>query len=59
MTKTVCNICGNEMPTTKFIDSIENLNFCISSHGKIWDICDECRASLDKWMLMRKQKGKR
>ena len=51
MTKTVCDICGKEMLTTlKIVDNIKNLNFCISSHGRIWDICDECRASLNKWM---------
>ena len=57
MTKTTCDICGKEMPTTKNVDTIENLNFCISSHGKKWDICDECRVSLAEWMIMRKQKG--
>lgn len=54
MTKTVCDICGTEMPTTKFVDSIENMNFCISSHGKIWDICTECRLSLNRWMTIRR-----
>lgn len=54
MTKTVCDICGKEMPTAKFADTTENLNFCISSHGKIWDICAECRVSLNKWMTMRR-----
>jgi len=53
MTKTVCDICGKEMPTSKFPDTIENLNLCISSYGKIWDTCPECRVSLDKWMTMR------
>lgn len=55
MTKTVCDICGKEIPTTKFNDTINNLNFCISSHGKIWDICDECRLSLNRWMTVRRQ----
>jgi hypothetical protein len=53
MTKTVCDICGKEMPTTKG-DIIENLNFCISSHGKIWDIYTECRESLNEWMSKRR-----
>ena len=53
MTKTVCDICGKEMPTVK-LDDIDDLNFCISSYGKIWDICDECRISLNKWMRVRK-----
>ena len=55
MTKTVCDICGREMPTTKHVDKIENLNFCISSHGKIWDICVKCREDLNRWMTIRKQ----
>ncbi len=54
MTKTICDICGKEMPTAKFVDTIENLNFCISSHGRIWDICTECRISLNMWMNIRK-----
>ena len=56
MTKTVCDICGKEMPTVKFVNTIEdleNLNFCISSYGKIWDICDECRVDLSRWITTR------
>lgn len=55
MTKTVCDICGKEMPTAKFVDDIRNLNFCISSHGRIWDICTECRVSLNRWMTIRRE----
>ena len=55
MTKTVCDICGKEMPTAKSVDNIRELNFCISSHGKIWDICTECRESLNMWMTVRRQ----
>lgn len=54
MTKTVCDICGREMPTRKFPDIIEDMNFCISSHGKIWDICDKCGIDFNRWMTMRK-----
>lgn len=54
MTKTTCDICGKEMPTLKFADTVEDLNFCISSPGRIWDICDPCRIALNKWMNMRK-----
>ena len=54
MIKTVCDICGKEMPTKKYVDRIDNYNFCISSYGKIWDICTECRDSLEKWMTIRK-----
>lgn len=57
MTKTVCDICGKEMPTEKFVDNIRNLNFCISSHGRIWDICTECRVSLNRWMTILKEEA--
>ena len=54
MTKSVCDICGKEMPNIKFADTIEKQNFCISSHGKIWDICTECRVDLNGWMAIRR-----
>lgn len=57
MTKTVCDICGKEMPTKKYVDRIDNYNFCISSYGKIWDICTECRESLEKWILHARQES--
>lgn len=57
MTKTVCDICGKEMPTVKFVNTIENQNFCISSYGRIWDICNECRIRLNKWMTIRKSES--
>lgn len=55
MTKTICDVCGKEMPTTKSVDIIGNLNFCISSYGRMWDVCDGCRVSLNRWMTIRKQ----
>ena len=57
MTKTICDICGKEMPTAKFVDNIEDMNFCMSSHGRIWDICTECRESLNTWMTARRQES--
>jgi len=54
MTKTVCDICGKEMATAKYTDTIEDMNFCISSHGRIWDICTECRISLNQWLTIRR-----
>ena len=40
MTKTICDICGKEIPiTTTSKDPIYDLKFCISSYGKMWDIC--------------------
>ena len=56
MTKTVCDICGKEMPTIKFVDTIENYEFCISSYGEIWDICTECRESFNRWITIRSRK---
>jgi len=50
MTKTTCDICGKDMPTSVFTDSITELNFCISSYGVKWDICNECREEFNKWM---------
>ena len=49
MTKTVCDICGEEMVTPKLI-----LNFCISVDGKRWDVCDKCREDLARWMAVRR-----
>ena len=45
MTVTTCDICGKEMPTTSKGD-----NFNISSNGRIWDICDNCRQELNQWL---------
>lgn len=56
MTKTVCDICGKEMPTAKISNTIEEMNFCISSHGKIWDICNECRVGLNRWMTIQRNR---
>lgn len=55
MTKTICDICGKGMPTSKHVDIIENLSFCISSYGRIWDICIECREDLNRWMTIRRK----
>ena len=37
MIKTICDICGNDMPL-EMIRSIKDYNFCISSHERVWDI---------------------
>ena len=50
MTKTVCDICGKEMPSEIYSKPIKDYKFCISSFGRAWDICIECRDELDKWM---------
>ena len=58
MTKTVCDICGKDMSTnTTSKDPIYDLKFCISSYGKIWDICNECREDFNRWMVIRKSEA--
>lgn len=54
MTKTVCDICGKEMPLEIYSRATKDYNFCISSYGKVWDVCTECRDKLNEWMKKRK-----
>ena len=55
MTKTICDICGKDIPTPSMTKNpISDLNFCISSYGKIWDICPECREDFNRWMIIRR-----
>lgn len=55
MTKTTCDICGKVMPTDFYPASIDELHFCISSCGKIWDICDKCRDEIGKLIENRRK----
>ena len=57
MTKTICDICGKEMPLEIYVKPIKDYNFCISSYGKVWDICNECRNELNEWMKKRKSES--
>ena len=57
MTKTVCDICGKEMLVERSIVPISMQKFCITSYGKAWDICDECRTSLNDWITTHKQQA--
>lgn len=52
MTKTICDICGKEMPSDAI--AIKDYRFCISSYGKAWDICNKCREELNNWINQRK-----
>lgn len=54
MTKTTCDICGKDMPLEIYVKRIEDYKFCISSYGKVWDICTECRDELNEWIKKRK-----
>ncbi len=57
MTKTTCDICGKDMPLEIYVKRIEDYKFCISSYGKVWDVCAECRNELNEWM--KKTKGRK
>lgn len=54
MTKTCCDICGKEMPTSMIRSAIE-LKFCISSFGRVWDVCDDCRNELNEFINKHKE----
>ena len=54
MTKTICDICGKEMYLGIDSRATKDYKFCISSYGKAWDICTECRDELNEWMKTRK-----
>jgi len=43
----ICGTC-KEMPTLPKGD-----NFEIVSHGRVWDVCDDCRQELNKWIESR------
>ena len=58
MTKTICDICGKEMglymiPLLK--DNLKDMQFAITTHGRIWDVCQECRDDLWIWIKDRKE----
>lgn len=53
--KSICDICGKEMPSVISVAlANEKYDFTISSSGKIWDMCDACRCSFRKWAKTRK-----
>ena len=55
MTKTICDICGKELgPQLLFVKELRNREFAISSNGRIWDICGDCRSSMEEWINERK-----
>lgn len=53
MTITICDICGKQ--TEKSTEPVSVYKFAISSYGRVWDICNDCRESLNRCMTMRKQ----
>ena len=38
------------MTTSIIKNPISDLKICISSYGKMWDICPECREDFNRWM---------
>lgn len=59
MTKTICDICGKEIPSEMYASSIKDYKFCISSYGKVWDVCTECRNELNEWTKKRKAESEK
>lgn len=57
MTKTICDICGKDMSSSMSKYPIYDLKFCISSYGKMLDICPECREDFNRWMVIRKSEA--
>lgn len=52
---TVCDICGKKVRSSCLKISTDNdCNFAISNNGKYWDICDKCRAALNRFIEERK-----
>ena len=52
MKKIVCDICEKEIYNTR---PVKEHTFDISSYGKIWDICDECREEFKEWVKQHKK----
>ena len=57
MRKTVCDICGKDMPDDilGLRGSIDSFNFAMSRNGKYMDVCQNCRDELWKWMESDKE----
>lgn len=51
---TICDICGKQMVSTMFAGTIVDSDFSISNNGRCWDICDKCRAALNRFIEERK-----
>ena len=56
MIKTFCDICGKEVFGLVFAKDLRNYQFSISSNGRLWDICNECREDLAVWIKDRKER---
>lgn len=58
MIKTVCDICGKEMPSSPLAKSFKDFNFAISTCGRIWDICPKCRDELNEWIKAKRNEDR-
>lgn len=56
MIKTTCDICGKDMANDYRRLPVYHYNFCISSYGTVWDVCNDCRSELNKWIEERKER---
>lgn len=56
MIKTVCDICGKEMPSSIIAERTAQMIFKVSSNGRTWDICEDCRKSIIE-LINSKEKG--
>lgn len=52
MTITICDICGKQ--TEKSTGPLSAYKFAISSNGRMWDICNDCRESLNRCITIRR-----
>lgn len=56
MNKIICDICGKDIESDYQRLPVYNYKFCISSYGTAWDVCDDCRSELNKWIEKRKER---
>lgn len=54
MQKIVCDICGKEIGIDN-LKGIKEHQFVISTFGRIWNICQNCRGDLLIWIRSRRE----
>ena len=58
MIRIVCDFCGKDAGNQSILaDAVREYNFCISRYGKVMDMCEDCRKSLNEWWKQRKALG--
>ena len=53
MTKTICDICKREIPTSIYSSQISEVQFSIKYNGRYLDVCDKCKKDFSEWMNKR------